>query len=85
MWHLWTTTQAKENTLSMKTKIIKAALWLGLLLCLFWLVFSVDYVGYLIAWLPLIMYMLCILPAYAEKYMLEDIEKVWESIFDEDL
>ena len=69
----------------MKTKIIKAALWLGLLLCLFWLVFSVDHVGYLIAWLPLIGYIVFILPAYAEKYMLEDIEKVWKSIFDEDL
>ena len=69
----------------MKAKIIKAALWLGLLLCLFWLVFSVDHVGYLIAWLPLIGYIVFILPAYAEKYMLEDIEKVWGSIFEEDL
>lgn len=69
----------------MRVKIIKAALWLGLLLCLFWLVFSVDHVGYLIAWLPLIGYIVFILPAYAEKYMLEDIEKVWEYIFDEDL
>ena len=69
----------------MKIKIIKAALWLGLLLCLFWLVFSVDHVGYLIAWLPLIGYIVFILPAYAEKYILEDIEKVWGSIFEEDL
>lgn len=69
----------------MRVKIIKAALWLGLLLCLFWLVFSVDHVGYLIAWLPLIGYIVFILPVYAEKYMLEDIEKVWESIFEDDL
>ena len=69
----------------MKTKIIKAALWLGLLLCLFWLVFSVDHVGYLIAWMPLIWYTVFVLPFYAEKYMLEDIEKVWGYIFDEDL
>lgn len=69
----------------MRVKIIKAALWLGLLLCLFWLVFSVDHVGYLIAWLPLIGYIVFILPAYAEKYMLEDIEKIWGSIFEEDL
>lgn len=67
-----------------KIKIIKAALWIGLLLCLFWLVFSIDHIGYLWAWLPLIGYIFGILPVYAEKYMVEDFEKVWEAIFGED-
>lgn len=64
-------------------KIKKAALWIGLLLCLFWLVFSVDHVGYLIAWLPTLGYIFGILPVYAEKYMVEDFEKVWNYIFGE--